>query len=103
MAHATRHPQHGSQADLEAGDREPFEVLLHLTAGELEQIKDALRRQSEMLAERRDLWPELRKQTKLDLRTVAGIVDAFDELDEQDAREDRARSHAWPASYQGRR
>lgn len=37
MAYAQAHPQHGSPADLDAGDREPFEVLLHLNARELEQ------------------------------------------------------------------
>ena len=57
MAYATRHPQHGSQADLEAGDREPFEVLLHLTADELRQDEPRSQVETEEDDERR-YWSE---------------------------------------------
>ena len=70
---------------------------------EVDQLEDALQRQSEMLGERLAFSPELRKETKRDLLTVAGIVDALYELAEQDDREARATARAWHASYQGSR
>lgn len=93
MAYATRHPQHGAQADLEAGDREPFEVLLHLTANE----RDAL-----LLASRE--W-----------QALESIGAALDELGERDRLELEAKTEVarelpgapvsgpvvYPAGYEG--
>jgi len=70
MAYATRHPQHDSPADVEAGDREAFVVLLHLTARELEALRDALDASGDASA------------------TLAGITRALDEL-EADAEDTR--------------